>query len=256
MENLMINTMLEGYILHKGELKSYKLLEITANFSTGRIRYKSLIGGAEEWLSETPRTYHSEDDFRNGEEYPATDTKPERVMVSAFGFYPRSEGGRWMVFAYKDGKAARIDAGELKYIYTDRGWTCDTKCYLSERELCRWQDVTVTEEDGSTRKLRSIAGLVAVKPEQQVIVGELKGVLERAAEAGLRIIADYECCELRVMDGSRISEIELLYDEDGASDERKVEIDPDMMQKIRVIAMYDHGANQRFAAYPWKKENE
>ena len=256
MESLKINTMLKGYILYKGELKSYKLLEIIAVFSTGYVRYKSLIGGVEEWLSETPRTYHSEDDFKNGEEYPTTDTKPENVMVSAFGFCPRSEGGRWMMFAYRGGKVIRIDAGELRYTYTDRGWTCDTKCYLSERELCRWQDVTVTEEDGSTRTLRSIAGLVAVKPEQQVIVDELKDALKRAEEAGLMVISDYECCELRVIDRSMIQEVALLYDGEETNEECEVEIDPAMMQKIYNISMYDYGGNQRFVARSRKQDSE
>ena len=98
------------------------------------------------------------------------------------------------------------------------------------------------------RVLHSIAGLVAVKPEQQVIVDELKDALKRAEEAGLMVISDYECCELRVIDRSMIQEVALLYDGEETNEECEVEIDPAMMQKIYNISMYDYGGNQRFVA--------
>lgn len=246
-----INFMDKGYILQNGVLKSYKLLEILVCFSTDMIRYKCLIGGKEELLCEAPMTYRSEEDFKNGNEFGHNNVTLGDATMSALGFK-----GIDTAFTCKDGKVNRVYVKELIYVWSDYQWRSRIRCYRSEKELCRWNDITITEEDGSTRTLRSIAGLVAVKPEQQVIVDELKSVLEKAEKAGLKVVADYECCELRVMDASRISGVELLYGGDCA-DEGKEEIDQDMMQKVCVISMYDYGADQRFAAYPWeKKENE
>lgn len=246
-----INFMNKGYILHNGILKSYELLEVSVCFITGEVRYKCLIGGKEERLCETPMTYQSEEDFKNGNKFGSNAVTLGDITMSAFGFK-----GIDTALTCKDGKVERVCLKELTYVWSDYQWHSRIRCYQSERELCRWNDITIKEEDGSTRTLRSIAGLVAVKPEQQVIVDELKDVLKKAEEAGLKIIADYECCELRVMDASRISGVKLLYGGDSPENGEE-EIDQDMMQKVCVISMYDYGADQRFAAYPWeKKENE
>lgn len=253
--NLMVNDMRKGYVLSKGQLKSYELLEIIVQFNTGSVRYKCLVGGVEEWLSEVPRTYESEEAFRKGDEYGAAEIKLRDVVGSAIPHWYCNRNNQ-TAFVYKDGKVRRVDVSELKYIYSDRKWRCSTECYSSEEELCRWRDITVTEEDGSTKILRSIAGLVAVKPEQQVIVDELKDALKRAEEAGLMVISDYECCELRVIDRSMIQEVALLYDGEETNEECEVEIDPAMMQKIYNISMYDYGGNQRFVARSRKQDSE
>lgn len=238
-----INFMDKGYILHNGVLKSYELLEISICFSTDIIRYKCLIGGKEERLCEAPMTYRSEEDFKNGNEFGHNSVTLGDVTISALGFK-----GIDTAFTCKDGKVNRVYVKELIYVWSDYQWRSRIRCYRSEKELCRWNDITITEEDGSMRVLHSIAGLVAVKPEQQVIVDELKDALKRAEEAGLMVISDYECCELRVIDRSMIQEVALLYDGEETNEECEVEIDPAMMQKIYNISMYDYGGNQRFVA--------
>lgn len=247
-----INTAAKGYILSDGTLTSYELIELKILPST-RVSYKCLIGGREVFLNDIPRTYSDEDAFRRGEPdgLIETDVKDLLWKVSMIHVNPDGEG-RHMVFTYRDGKVRYMDGREIVFTLSGGKWSSNYACYNSEKELRRWHDVTVTENDGSTREIRSMAGLVAIKSEQEVAVRKLTEAIKEAADSGIKIIADWESYDVYVMDTRGISKLELLYGED-PDDERKDIIDMRMMRRIARIDVINSN-NDCYAALPFRDE--
>lgn len=249
-----INTAAKGYTLYNGELTSYELIELKILPST-RVSYKCLIGGHEMFLNDTPRTYSNEDTFRRGEPdgLIETDVKDLLWKSSTIHVNPDNEG-KYMVFAYRDGKVHYMDGREIVFTLSGGKWSSNYACYNSEKELRRWHDVTVTESDGGTRTMRSMAGLVAIKSEQEVAVRKLTEAIKEAADSGIKIIADWENCDVYVMDTRNISKLELLYEGENPDDERKDIISTNMMRRIARIDIINTGNDNSYAALPFRDE--
>lgn len=84
--------------------------------------------------------------------------------------------------------------GNVKFSFYD--FNTDLPYYASYEECLVYNDYSVTLKDGTVVKRESIVKMLALNDDQEQIVKELEGILDKAHKAGINLIFDTETDEL------------------------------------------------------------
>lgn len=206
----------KGFIFNEEtkRLESFEFVKAEFQFAEGTpITYTAMICGEE-------RTFEADDDFkvyRNVEEF--------KVMAPYAPFLVTSNDAavRRSKYTFADGKAVEVDVNTEKFVYEDGRISPLRKCYLDMQDVYVYNDIVVCE-DGEERVVPCLKSRLALDDDQSELYGELKSVLERMKQAGMRLFINDWNGKMSVINARKVSHLYYGYEARNEVDEDHIDI--------------------------------
>lgn len=206
----------KGFIFNEEtkRLESFEFVKAEFQFAPETpIIYTAMICGEE-------RTFEADDDFkvyRNVEEF--------KVMAPYAPFLVKSDdvAVRRCSYTFADGKAVDVDVRTERFVYEDGHIKPLRKCYQNMQDVYVYNDIIVCE-NGEERVVPCLKNRLALDEEQSELCDELKSVLERMKQAGMRLFINDWNGKMSVFNARKVSHLYYGYEARHEVDEDHIDI--------------------------------
>lgn len=196
----------KGWVFNESTQRLEKWVAEKCQFTLGSsiVEYHGTLGGKPYKIksynvSDELRVFDSPEDFKEGKAaHGVFENVCDQYVFKRFVpvVIKKDDEGNNTYYAYtfKDGQAVytNVKGMACEYDFKSHEFKSETKCYASEKSVYEYNDFKILNEDGTTTIKKSLKTRLAFNDEQNALIDELGGFLDKLSGSGVFVVYDRE----------------------------------------------------------------